>query len=107
MTITASQDEELTDILMALQAELKRPNSCITGRAVDFVNDQVARHRQYGTSISLSPKQWTWLHRLYEDATGEKPEPDDRGNLEPVDDRMARTAGTERRDYGPDDEIPF
>lgn len=79
MSLTAIQNEELTEILATLQQEMKRPDSCIRGRAVDFVNDQLKRHAEYGAGIRLSDRQWKWLRDLNAEVTGVEEKDDDNG----------------------------
>lgn len=79
MSLTASQNEELTEILQVLKQELGRTDSCIRGRAVDFVNDQLKRHEEYGAGIRLSEKQWKWLRDLHAETTGTDAPDDDNG----------------------------
>lgn len=106
---------ELCDMLVALKGEMdKGEKSCIRGRAVGFVRDQIEREHTYGQSIFVSPKQMKWLRELYAEATGEAQPQDDRGDLEPVDERMQRTTRREatrdkrgRAEDFDDDEIPF
>lgn len=109
---------ELCDILVALKGEMdKGENSCIRGRAVGFVRDQIQREHDYGQSIFISPKQMKWLRELYAEVTGNDVPKDDRGDLEPVDERIERTAAPRRGNRDPDDrrsraedmddEIPF
>lgn len=106
--MTEEQNQRVTDILVALRGELDKPDSCITGRAVGFVKDQIARHEQYGIEMFISPAQRKWLEDLYASATGEpKRDEQRRDDLEPVDDHMARTTGRPRRAEDLDDDIPF
>lgn len=112
MTLNDIGYRELCDILVALKGELEKPNNGIlSGRAVGFVRDQIQREHDYGASIFMSPKQMKWLRELYAEATGEDRPKDDRGNLEPVDERIERTTQRKQASGRPsnydDDEIPF
>jgi hypothetical protein len=42
----------------------------VNGKSQNFVNDQIARFKQYGTSMQLSEKQWAWLRDLNRKITG-------------------------------------
>lgn len=109
---------ELCDILVALKGEMdKGERSCIKGRAVGFVRDQIQREHDYGQSVFMSPKQMKWLREIYAEVTGEALPQDDRGDLEPVDERLAnarqdasqrnRRRGNRDPDDRDDEEIPF
>lgn len=98
---------ELCDMLVALKGELEKgEKSCITGRAVGFVRDQIQREHNYGQSIFMSPKQMKWLREIYADVTGEDRPKEGRDDLEPVDERVNRQASGRPANYD-DEEIPF
>lgn len=65
MSLSKEQHEELETILQTLDAERAELND----NSRKFLDDQIARHEQYGDQIRLSPKQWDWLRSLYEKVT--------------------------------------
>lgn len=66
MAITEEQNERLTQILQALEPEIKNLGQA----SANFVRDQIKRHDQYHEAIFVSPKQWAWLTDLYEKYAG-------------------------------------
>lgn len=66
MAITEEQNERLTEILQALEPEIKKLGQA----SANFVRDQIKRHGQYNEAIFVSPKQWAWLEDLYEKYAG-------------------------------------
>ena len=112
MALTPEQNERLTYMLEALEPETKAMSDVARG----FVEDQIKRHDQYAERMFLSPKQESWLERLYiehvgplrdipnsmrgarEDLLGEEP-PNRR--TEPVYKPYKPSPRT------PDDDIPF
>lgn len=66
MAITEEQNERLTEILQALEPEIKNLGQA----SANFVRDQIKRHSQYNEWIFVSPKQWAWLEDLYEKYAG-------------------------------------
>lgn len=96
MAITEEQNERLTEILQALEPEIKKLGQA----SANFVRDQIKRHDQYREAIFVSPKQWAWLEDLYEKYAG--------GTKQ---DTRAEINDTPDPDWGDDeperDEIPF
>ena len=37
----------------------------------NFLDDQIKRYDQYGPKVTLSPKQWAVLDKMYDKITGE------------------------------------
>lgn len=62
MPLTTEQEEKLNTFLTELGDDPKRLNDWERG----FLKDQVERYQKYGAGISLSPKQWAVLTKLYE-----------------------------------------
>lgn len=77
MTLTAEQNELLTDMLQGLRAELPNMNSWAQG----FIKDMCERHDKYGPNTYVSPKQWAKLKELYDEWVGDA-EPDDLPDLD-------------------------
>lgn len=74
--MTADEFERLETILNSLEPEIKN----MTGKAPEFVQNQIDRVNQYGINVRMSPKQTDWLESLYKkfvgplDTLGEKKE---------------------------------
>lgn len=66
MAITEEQNERLTEMLQALEPEIKNLGQA----SANFVRDQIKRHDRYGTQMFISPKQNAWLEDLYEKYAG-------------------------------------
>lgn len=81
MSLTAEQNEELTDMLQALRAEMDALNDWEKG----FIGDMCERHDKYGPETYVSTKQWAKLRGIYNNVVGH-------GESEP---------------RGIDDDIPF
>jgi hypothetical protein len=88
--MTPDQFERLETILNSLEPEIKR----MTGKAPEFVRDQIARVTQYGINVRMSPKQTDWLESLYKKFVGSP-------------DALPASTKNDRRDTLDDDEIPF
>lgn len=99
MAISEEQNERLTEILQALEPEIKNLGQA----SANFVRDQIKRHSQYNEQIFVSPKQWAWLEDLYEKQAGGTKQYH-RGEDRPDDEPDAERGGN-RQDI--DDEIPF
>lgn len=98
MAITEEQNERLTEILQALEPEIKKLGQV----SANFVRDQIKRHDQYHEAMFVSPKQWAWLEDLYEKYAGGTKE-DHRHDDEPDDEQDTERGGSREID----DEIPF
>lgn len=66
MTLTLEQEEKLNFIFEELEENRKRLSEWETG----FLNDQIKRYEEHQAKMSLSPKQWTVLDRMYQKVTG-------------------------------------
>jgi hypothetical protein len=79
MAISMEEDATLTQLLGELEPELPKMSAWAQG----FISDQIKRHRQYGTDIFMSAKQWAMIRKLHDEhvGTGEPEAPP------PVDDR--------------------
>lgn len=67
MSLTAQEDKDLTEILMAIEPEMKT----LRERERDFVQETLNRHEQYGSDIRFSVKQWDWLRAIHQRVTGD------------------------------------
>lgn len=61
MTLSNDQEQELNDILHALQDYY----GDMSQRERSFVEDQVKRYDEYKSGMRLSDKQWKWLRDLH------------------------------------------
>lgn len=104
MPLTVEQDERLTLLLQGLEPCLKE----VGPSSRKFVEDQIARHGEYGDRVFMLPKQWAWLIDLYKKHVGgELPGDDDhRGPEHTARDEM-RQEELEARRFELDDEAPF
>lgn len=66
MSLTAEENDNLGDMLAAIEAE----NSSLNEWERGFVKDQLERHAKYGAGIRLSPKQWGAIRKIYFGITG-------------------------------------
>lgn len=67
--LSDEQHVQLETMLQALEPELKE----IYPNGQNFVRDQIERFAKYGQDTRISPKQWNWLTKLYEEFA-EQPE---------------------------------
>ena len=65
MPLTEEQEERLNFMFSELEANSKSLNSWEQG----FLKDNIDRYQKYKAGISLSPKQWSVLNRMYEKVT--------------------------------------
>ena len=69
--MTTDEFERLETILHSLEPEIKN----MSGKAPQFVRDQIERVEQYGINVRMSPKQNDWLESLYKKFVGELDNP--------------------------------
>lgn len=67
MSLTEVENEKLTDMLGAIEAEMGALSDWERG----FIKDQLDRHAKYGSGIRLSTKQWAMIRKVYEKVTGD------------------------------------
>lgn len=66
MALTIEQEEKLVFMLDSIAEGRKELNSWEQG----FFDDQVKRYEEFKSNMSLSPKQWVVVNKMYEKATG-------------------------------------
>lgn len=81
MSLSAEENERLTDMLSALSENLGPLSEWETG----FVKDQIERHKKYGAGIFMSAKQWVVLKKIYDAVIGDEEEGDP---LQEIDDEL-------------------
>lgn len=58
------------ELLEAMLEALEPVSARLTAKSRQFVSDQRNRYAEWGNRMMLSPKQWNWLHELYEEFVG-------------------------------------
>ncbi len=67
MSLTDEQEEKFRFVVHTLDDARKD----LSEWERNFLDDQLKRYDQYGSKITLSPKQWAVLDKMYEKATNE------------------------------------
>lgn len=86
---------KFAQMLDELEPEVSRMN----GSPFNFLSDMIAKNKQYGERVFVSPKQLEWIKKLHEEYVGNT----DHGVSEDLTPEELATRGN--RDM--DDDIPF
>lgn len=75
--------------LSSLLEDLGKPGvlRALNDKSKDFVQDQIRRHKQWGTDMFVSDKQMNWLQNLHEEFVGTEA-PEEKGIDEQMNDEV-------------------
>ena len=65
MPLTEAEEEKLNDFLV----EFEENRKFLSDWERAFLDDQIKRYADFKSKMSLSPKQWAVLNRMYEKIT--------------------------------------